>query len=59
MYTNLYVYKSLRLFMSGKLYWRYKKDGKWTWRPAVDVGCDDAGFICVIPMILSYEEESE
>jgi hypothetical protein len=24
-----------RLFMSGKLYWRYKKDGKWTWRPAV------------------------
>jgi hypothetical protein len=20
--------------MSGKLYWRYKKDGKWTWRPA-------------------------
>ena len=19
-----------------KLYWRYKKDGKWTWRPASD-----------------------
>ena len=33
MYTNLYVYKAPRLFMSGKLYWRYKKDGKWTWKP--------------------------
>ena len=20
--------------MAGKLYWRVKKDGKWTWRPA-------------------------
>ncbi len=35
MYTNLYVYKAPRLFMSGKLYWRIKKDGKWTWSPAV------------------------
>lgn len=33
MYTNLYVYKAPRLFMSGKLYWRIKKDGKWTWKP--------------------------
>jgi hypothetical protein len=41
--------------MSGKLYWRYKKDGKWTWTAAVDVGKDEAGFICVIP----YEEEEE
>lgn len=32
-----------------KLYWRIKKEGKWTWRPAVDVGSDEAGFICVIP----------
>jgi hypothetical protein len=30
--------------MSGKLYWRIKKDGKWTWRPAVDVGKDEDGF---------------
>jgi len=21
--------------MSGKLYWRYKKKGKWTWKPLV------------------------
>jgi hypothetical protein len=35
MYTNLYVYKAPRLFMSGKLYWRYKKDETWTWRPVV------------------------
>jgi len=35
MYTNLYVYKAPRLFMSGKLYWRIKKDGKWTWKPCI------------------------
>jgi len=34
MYTNLYVYIAPRLYMSGKLYWRVKIDGKWTWRPA-------------------------
>ena len=34
MYTNLYVYKAPRLFMSGKLYWRYKKNGRWTWKAA-------------------------
>ncbi len=35
MYTNpnLYVYKSPRLFMA-KLYWRYKKDSRWTWLAA-------------------------
>jgi hypothetical protein len=37
-----------------KLYWRYKKNGKWTWRTAVDVGKDEDGFICV----LEFEEES-
>jgi hypothetical protein len=34
MYTYLYVYKAPRLFMSGKLYWRIKKDGRWTWTAA-------------------------
>ena len=38
-----------------KLYWRYKKHGKWTWKAAVDVGKDEAGFICVIPE--THEEE--
>jgi len=33
-----------------KLYWRVKRDGKWTWRPAVDVGEDENGFTCVIPL---------
>ena len=34
-----------------KLYWRIKqKNGEWTYRAAVDVGKDDEGFICVIPM---------
>jgi hypothetical protein len=32
-----------------KLYWRVKINGKWTWRPAVDVGRDKDGFICVVP----------
>jgi len=32
-----------------RLYWRVKKNGKWTWRSAVDVGKDEAGFIIVIP----------
>jgi len=35
MYTSLYVYMAPRQFMSGKLYWRYKKNGKWTWKPLV------------------------
>lgn len=35
MYTNFYVYTALRLYMSGKLYWRYKKNGKWTWSPVI------------------------
>ena len=35
MYTNLYVYTAYRQYMSGKLYWRYKKNGKWTWKPVV------------------------
>ena len=33
MYTNFYVYTAYRQYMSGKLYWRYKKNGKWTWKP--------------------------
>ena len=33
LYTNFYVYTAYRQYMSGKLYWRYKKDGKWTWKP--------------------------
>jgi hypothetical protein len=30
-YTNLYVYIALPIDMTGKLYWRIKKNGKWTW----------------------------
>ena len=28
MYTNRFG-----VYMAGKLYWRIKKDGKWTWSP--------------------------
>ncbi|AXH77303.1 MAG: hypothetical protein [Circoviridae sp.] len=31
---NLYVYTALRRFMA-KLYWRIKKNGKWTWVAAI------------------------
>lgn len=48
MYTYLYVYRSPSSDMA-RLYWRVKKNGKWTWRSAVDVGKDEAGFIIVIP----------
>ena len=34
MYTNLYVYTALPIDMTGKLYWRIKKNGKWTWKAA-------------------------
>lgn len=33
MYTNLYVYKAPPRYMTGKLYWRLKKNDKWTWVP--------------------------
>jgi hypothetical protein len=35
MYTNLYVYTPLPIDMTGKLYWRLKKNGKWTWKAYV------------------------
>ena len=36
-----------------KLYWRVKRDGKWTWRPADIVPVSDDGWIHV------YELEEE
>ena len=53
-YTYSYIVCIHRSVMA-RLYWRVKKNGKWTWTSAVDVGKDESGFICVIP----YEEESE
>lgn len=35
MYTNLYVYIALAIDMTGKLYLRLKKNGKWTWKAYV------------------------
>ena len=34
MYAKPYVYMSLPVSMTGKLYWRLKKNGKWTWKRA-------------------------
>ena len=53
MYTNLYVYTPPRLFMSGKLYWRIKKDGKWTWVAVTDKNSRQA------KINLYYVEEEE
>ncbi len=30
-----FVYKDLNRLNMAKLYWRVKKDGKWTWTPAI------------------------
>ena len=41
------------VYMAGKLYWRVKKEGKWTWKPAYVLGIID-GVTHVIP---EMEEE--
>ncbi len=56
MYTNVYVYKPPRLFMAGKLYWRIKKDGKWTWKPAQV--CDEYG-IDQPDLVVVWKEEEQ
>jgi len=48
---NLHVYTALRKFMA-KLYWRIKKNGKWTWRAAeelyyLDKDCSNIIVKCV------------
>jgi hypothetical protein len=37
-----------------KLYWRYKKDGKWTWRPAETEGEDDSLVIVLKENMYDY-----
>ncbi len=39
-----------------KLYWRVKKDGKWTWKPA-DVNTENPQGIWVV--VRDYVEESQ
>lgn len=56
LYTNLYVYKSLSSDMA-RLYWRVKKNGKWTWTPATlenTKGIEDYD-----PKYAYYQGESE
>lgn len=47
------------LFMSGKLYWRIKKHGKWTWTSAEVTGwtTDGRGGHIVEPYFPKEEEE--
>ena len=41
-----------------KLYWRYKKDGKWTWAPArVEVDNDTPTYIQAWITKIQVEEE--
>ena len=43
--------------MSGKLYWRYKKNGKWTWKPAkVRIAFNEELRRDMIEVILEEEE---
>ena len=57
MYTNPYVYRAYRLYMSGKLYWRYKKDGNWTWRPVTPSVLDM--IMCGADIETAWKEEEE
>ena len=42
--------------MAGKLYWRYKKDGKWTWKPAEIIKRVD-GIHPSLTLVKKLEEE--
>ncbi len=57
MYTNLYVYMGYRRYMSGKLYWRYKKEGKWTWKPLVTESSFEEQLIQRMYTRIAEEEE--
>ena len=54
----------IHTFVYMRLYWRVKINGKWTWRPAIDLGKDENGFTIVmefnpnaIDLNLALEEE--
>ena len=57
MYTNFYVYMVYRQYMSGKLYWRYKKNGKWTWKPLVTQSSFEEQLIHRMYTRIAEEEE--
>ena len=40
-----------------KLYWRYKKDGKWTWKPVGDEAAMKDASIETLESIRYMEEE--
>ncbi len=44
-----------------KLYWRYKKDGKWTWKPAIEMerGCCEYVKVCPANWIIPPVEDLE
>lgn len=50
---KVYMYTPLRSNMA-KLYWRIKKNGKWTWQPAVVLRFEDG---CWLVDPLMEEEE--
>lgn len=56
LYTNLYVYKSPSSDMA-RLYWRVKKEGKWTWKPVKEhcEQCDNN--ICIMDGVLCATQE--
>lgn len=47
--------------MAGKLYWRVKKNGKWTWKKAkfnmVDVDYEHNQMYCIVDLDNLTEEE--
>lgn len=57
LYTSLYVYIAYRINMSGRLYWRYKKEGNWTWRPVTPKVLDM--LMCGADIETAWKEEEE
>ena len=46
-----------RQYMTGKLYWRYKKNGKWTWTRAQVVRHGYSNLPDYVVEVLRMEEE--
>lgn len=52
--TNGFIFQCIHPVYMAKLYWRVKRDGKWTWRPAGLRGIDK-----LWTTVWNYQEEEE
>jgi len=57
LYTSIYICVYIRQYMSGKLYWRYKKGKNWTWRPVTPKVLDM--LMCGADIETAWREEDQ